>query len=1238
MSCAGAGEVRSEISAGGSTDARRFSILLHRSSKVFHRLLQFISIQGLCTLLLGLLATSVLFIRISALESNKLKLEFERHAEQRIAAVERGMHEAEDVLIIVNQLFSTMGTFSREHFQSFARALLKRHPHIRALSYQRIVSARDRANFEANMRKQYPGFTITELVDGKLLPAPARDRYRVLDYVEPMQGNEAAFGLNVAARKEQAGAAQRACETGTASATGLYRLVQNAGNSRLGFVLLMPVYRSGLMPVDVTERCEAVIGYTTAVLHSAEFIKNTHAMQHMHDAAEFDISVYADSAPTEEKLALRIAASDGAHARPAGFMTWVDRQPYSVSETFDVSGQPWHIVISDSSPPLLRNYLGSFLILIAGVLGSILAAAYVHMLVSRSRSVHQLVGERTRALRESNQSLRLREQAIEACVNSILIVSAQEPDYPIEYVNPAFQKMTGYPASEVIGRSCSLLWKNDADQDGVREIIAMIRQKRPVQATLRTYRKGGELFWSEAYIAPVENESGEIAHFVVAHYDITAAKRHEAELKYQANHDALTGLANRNLLQVRLGEAIEAASRRKSSVWVVFINIDRFKFINDSLGHRAGDEFLKEISRRLQAASGDSDTVARVGGDEFMLIFTDQAGRRLSADLVQDILNSVIAPVSMDGSHLFPSCSAGVAIYPADGEDMDTLLAHASLALRHAKELGRNNCQFYTSQLDERARERLTIETALRVAYERSEFMLHYQPQVDLCTGQVVGVEALLRWEHPQLGVMLPAQFIEIAEDASLIVPIGAWILRTACAQAKIWRDAGRGELRVAVNLSARQFSQPGIVEMVETVLKETGLPGSLLEIELTERLVMEDVEHAITVLTSLRELGVQLSIDDFGTGYSSLSYLKRFPIDVLKIDQSFVQEISPHSNDAAISDAIISMAHSLGMRVIAEGVETEAQCEFLSRNMCDEIQGFLFSKALPAEEIDALLREGRCLPEHLRRLQKRPRTLLLVDDEPNILAALKRLMRPAGYQILTAGSGQEGLEILSRHEADVIVSDQRMPGMTGVEFLRAVKTLYPETVRIVLSGFTELQSVTDAVNEGAIYKFLTKPWDDAQLREHVEKAFQHKQMLDENRRLDLEVRTANLELAKANRQLEEVLKQKQQKMQRNEITLDIVREALHHVPLPILGLDEDDVVAFANLAAQELFKDAGMILGSEAAQLMPEILHALRDAGDGEKRFAAFGGMRMEVVSRSMGNGTQSRGRLVTFSPGGAA
>jgi diguanylate cyclase (GGDEF)-like protein/PAS domain S-box-containing protein len=856
------------------------------------------------------------------------------------------------------------------------------------------------------------------------------------------------------------------------------------------------------------------------------------------------------------------------------------------------------------------------------------------VLNSRSPDVHRLVRERTAALKQANRSQQLLKQAVDACFNSIVIVRADQDDYPIEYVNPAFEKLTGYSAADVIGGNCAKLWGVDVAQGGLREIFAMVRDKREGSAVLRTYRKDGSMLWTEVNIAPVRDPAGAVTHFVAAHSDVTEKRRYESELEYQATHDALTGLVNRQLLSERLRQEIGGAARQRTSVWVLFVDLDRFKFVNDSVGHRGGDECLQAIAQRLGATVRPQDTVARLGGDEFMIVLSERGDGHLSTSVLDRIMQAVARPVTICGQEFFLSCSVGVASYPGDGDKPDALIEYADLAMYRAKQLGRANYQFYLPEMNQQAQERTHLENAMRNALERGEFELHYQPQLDLRSGRIVGVEALLRWRHPELGLLLPASFLALAEDTGLIVPIGAWAMRRACAEVRAWQLDGREGLRLALNLASRQFHQPDLLERVAQVLDETGLPAACLELELTERMVMNDVASAVAVLNELRSLGVRLAVDDFGTGYSSLGQLKNFPLDALKIDHSFVHAISSHGNDAAIPDAIISLAHNLGMRVIAEGVETEAQCEFLARNMCDEIQGNLFSAAIDAKAMAALLAEGRQLPEQLLRMHKRQHTLLLVDDEPNILSALKRQLRGTGLRILTAPSGKEGLALLETEPIDVIVSDQRMPGMTGVEFLRAVKNSHPNTVRIVLSGFTELQSVTDAVNEGAIYKFLTKPWDDTQLRGHIQEAVLHKEMADENRRLDLEVRTANHGLAHANRQLEEVLRLQQEQIKSTGISLDIVREALQHVPLPILGLDEEQVVAFANLAAQHLFRQDGMLLGSSAELFMPQLLQALDLAGEGPGCTIQLHGSGFEVAAHSMGKGTRSRGRLIIFTP----
>lgn len=546
---------------------------------------------------------------------------------------------------------------------------------------------------------------------------------------------------------------------------------------------------------------------------------------------------------------------------------------------------------------------------------------------------------------------------------------------------------------------------------------------------------------------------------------------------------------------------------------------------------------------------------------------------------------------------------------------------------------GGNSSMFPAGEMHERSQDRTKLEAELRSAIANNELRLHYQPLVDLQSGQLVGLEALVRWQHPEHGLLPPLHFIPLAEESGLIIDIGAWVLSQACRDMSAWHDDGFSALRVAINLSPKQFRSSQLVAEVEKALADPDIEPRLLSLEIGETALLPDAQASEATLRSLKDLGVSLVLDNFGTGHASLRYLKRLPFDWIKIDHSFIKGIPASVDDATISRAIIAMAHSLGLKVVAEGVESEEQCEFLRHHMCDEIQGFFYSAALPRCEVEALLREGRRLPDHLLRLNKPTRTLLLVDDEQNILAALKRLLRRDGYQILAASSGQEGLDLLAQNEVDVIVSDQRMPGMTGVEFLRTAKGLYPNTVRIVLSGYTELQSVTDAVNEGAIYKFLTKPWDDELLRGHIEEAFRHKEMADENRRLDLQVRTASHELARANRHMEELLRQREQQVTRAEASLGIVREILQHVALPILGLDENDMVAFANEPAESLLAQSGSILGCDAAQLLPEVFdHASENADDSLRCFIRRGGTRFNVTIRPMGEKSRSRGKLISL------
>ena len=432
-------------------------------------------------------------------------------------------------------------------------------------------------------------------------------------------------------------------------------------------------------------------------------------------------------------------------------------------------------------------------------------------------------------------------------------------------------------------------------------------------------------------------------------------KRYQEQLEYQANYDALTGLPNRNLLRDRLRQSV-FAQRFVRSIGVVFLDIDHFKFVNDSLGHNTGDKLLQNVAERLTETVRDGDTVARLGGDEFILVLNDQPGQEVIYRAMQRIMNRVAEPIDIDGQELMVTCSAGISLYPQDGSDVETLLKNADAAMYQAKEKGRNNFQFYTAEMNRQVNERLQTETSLRRALERNEFELYYQPRINVRSGTLVGCEALLRWQHPERGMLLPERFIALAEETGLIVPIGEWVLKRACAQARAWQKAGASPIAVSVNLSMRQFKE-ALATAVGNALEESGLDPRLLEMELTESLIMHDTDAAIRVLGRLREIGVELSVDDFGTGHSSLSYLTRLPISALKIDQSFVQEVTGcgRADEGLVAQAIISLARNLKLKVVGEGVETEAQFEFLKKHDCDEVQGFHFGKPMPAPEFAAL-------------------------------------------------------------------------------------------------------------------------------------------------------------------------------------------------------------------------------------------------------------------------------------------
>jgi diguanylate cyclase (GGDEF)-like protein/PAS domain S-box-containing protein len=534
----------------------------------------------------------------------------------------------------------------------------------------------------------------------------------------------------------------------------------------------------------------------------------------------------------------------------------------------------------------------------------------------------------------------------------------------VTYLNTVAETMTGWSRADAAGRPIDEIFNIIDESTGARipnPLELAVRQNKTVVLTDHCVlvRRDGYESPIEDSAAPIHDRDGHITGAVIVFHDVSAARRMSLQLSHLAQHDFLTDLPNRMLVRDRLQQAISLARRHSRQIAVVFLDLDRFKHVNDSLGHLVGDELLKEVAQRLTVAVRQSDTVGRQGGDEFVVVLSDLEGPESAALTAAKLRAALTVPYAIGPHKLRVPASIGISIYPDDAADAETLLSHADTAMYHAKENGRNNVQFFKEEMVGRAAERQFIEASLRDALERQEFSLHYQPKIDLSTQAVVGVEALLRWRHPDRGLIPPAQFIPVAEDTGLILPIGLWVLREACRQSRAWLDAGLLPVPMAVNISAIEFRRHDFADVIRATLEETGLDPQSLELEITESVLMKHAESTVAMLQSLKAIGVQLTVDDFGTGYSSLSYLRQFPIDSLKVDQSFVREIPWKSDGAVIVRAVINMGNSLNKRVIAEGVETLEQVHFLTHAGCEEGQGYFFEHPMEADQFAALLAAG---------------------------------------------------------------------------------------------------------------------------------------------------------------------------------------------------------------------------------------------------------------------------------------
>ena len=595
-------------------------------------------------------------------------------------------------------------------------------------------------------------------------------------------------------------------------------------------------------------------------------------------------------------------------------------------------------------------------------------------LAQERATLEQRVAERTAELeqvastlarevqfRRANEDLlRLSGQVFEATQDAILIT---DPQGVIVTSNPAFTRITGYTAQEVRGMDIMRLQGGPAGDAACGALRQGLRSSGCWSGEVQTRRKSGDSYPSHLSATTVHGPDGAIINYIGVFLDISERKAEQHLIDFLSYHDALTGLPNRALVRERFEQQRLAAVRDGQQMVLMCLDLDRFKNINDSHGQAVGDKALQVVARFLTSCVREGDTVARQGGDEFQILLQDDALLGRTMALAQTILAGLRGELSVGGERLALTTSIGIAMCPADGDTLDELLRHADTALVRAKEMGRDHYAFFTERMGSDIRARLAMQQQLRGAIARGEFEVHYQPQMCLRTGAMLGAEALLRWDNPVLGKVPPNLFIALAEEYGLITAIGEWVLDTVCAQIRAWLDAGLGSIKVAVNLSGKQFAQDRTVPFVEATLRKYALAPACLGIEITESTVMGDPDKAVAALSCLKDIGVGISLDDFGTGYSSLGYLKRFPIDVLKIDKSFVDDVTTSSSDAAIALSVISLAHNLHMRVIAEGVETREQVDFLTEHGCDEMQGYYFSRPLALDAFTALLREKRALP-----------------------------------------------------------------------------------------------------------------------------------------------------------------------------------------------------------------------------------------------------------------------------------
>lgn len=702
----------------------------------------------------------------------------------------------------------------------------------------------------------------------------------------------------------------------------------------------------------------------------------------------------------------------------------------------------------------------------------------------------------------------------------------------------------------------------------------------------------------------------------------------------QSQTDTLTGLPGRSILVERLISLPSTAT-----IALLCIDLDRLASINESMGVAAGNQVLIAAAERIAAHVGPSTLVVRHGGDEFAVLLDPAHSVDQVRHIARSLYETLMQPYEVEGQKVFVGASMGLACtlvqsappHLPQATTPEQILRHARAALERAKIVARGSWLLYEPSMGPGASERLRLETELALALQREQMQVGYQPRVACRSGALIGFEVRMHWQHPIRGLLPASEFMQVLEETGLINQAGRWLLRSACQQLAAWDQMGHAHVGMAVDVCLQQLMDPLYLESLQATLTEYGIPPHRLELELNANLLMQDMRQIEALLLRLKQLGVRLSVHDAGIGYSSLAHIKRLPIDTVKIDSSFVRNVTASAEDASITRALVGMAHSLNLQVVAVGVQTKAQLPKLAAKGCDAVQGPSIGQSLAADQAQGLLTSGWNITEEFAQNPAAPPTLLLVDDEESILSSLKRLLRREGYRILSATSGTEGLELLACNNVDVIISDQRMPHMTGVEFLRLAKEMRPDTVRMVLSGYADMQSIASAINQGAIYKFMSKPWDDQDLKDSVAEAFRRKELSDENGRLTREIAEVNEDLNRLNKALALLLDEQSRTAQLGQAALSASQQTLHLLPMPVLGLDPDGTPVLRNEAFAQLKME------DEAVHHLMQVLPAWPATEVVCAMHLDDAGRQWRVTGRNLWNAGQHSGAVFVFVPASA-